>query len=69
VTNNHVTAETRVFAKRLDVEIIADAEWTEFKRVCTTRKIINPNPHRGLMGIVIAHMTRNKAYLNEAVEA
>lgn len=38
ITNNRVTAETRIFAKKLGVEIIADAEWTEIKQVIDSKK-------------------------------
>ena len=39
ITNNRVTAEARIFAKKLGVEIIADAEWTEIKQVIDSKKI------------------------------
>lgn len=67
ITNNRVTAEARVYAKRLGVELIADAEWLEIKQVLQVQKIINPNPHKGLLGILLAHIVRDKDYLNEAV--
>ena len=54
ITNNAVTREARLYAKRLGVEIIADAEWTEIKRVLKDREVTNPNQHRGLMGMMIA---------------
>lgn len=68
VTNNRMTADARVYAKRLGVEVIAEAEWKEIMQVSDTRKIINPNPHKGLMGIIIANITRNREYLIAAVE-
>lgn len=68
ITNNRVTADARIYAKRLGVEIIADAEWLEIKQVYKTKKIINPNPHKGLMGILLAYIVRDKDYLNEAVK-
>ena len=43
-----------MYAKRLGVEIIADAEWTEIKRVVRKKEALNPNIHQGLMGIIIA---------------
>lgn len=52
ITNNHVTAEARIYAKRVGVEIIADAEWQEIEQVYKAKKIINPNPHKGLLGII-----------------
>lgn len=68
VTNNRMTADARVYAKRLGVEVIAEAEWKEIMQVSDTRKIINPNPHKGLMGIIIANITRNREYLISAVQ-
>lgn len=65
ITNNRVTAEARVYAKRLGVEIIGDAEWTEIKQVKDTQKIINPNIHTGLMGLLIAHIVRDRDYLKQ----
>lgn len=63
ITNNRVTAETRIFAKKLGVEIIADAEWTEIKQVIDSKKIANPNVHGGLMGILLAFITSDSGYL------
>ena len=54
ITNNKVTVDARVYAKRLGVEIIADAEWVELKQVFKARKLINPNPHKGMLGIILA---------------
>lgn len=68
ITNNRVTPEARVYAKRLGVEIIADAEWLEFKQVCKTRKIINPNPHNGLLGIMLSRISGDKTYLPEILK-
>ena len=68
ITNNRVTAEARIYAKRLGVEIIGDAEWTEIKHVKDTEKIINPNVHGGLMGILLSFITKDRDYLNEAVK-
>ena len=63
ITNNRVTAEARIFAKKLGVEIIADAEWTEIKQVIDSKKIANPNVHGGLMGILLAFITSDSGYL------
>ena len=63
ITNNRVTAEARIFAKKLGVEIIADAERTEIKQVIDSKKIANPNVHGGLMGILLAFITSDSGYL------
>lgn len=63
ITNNRVTAEARIFAKKLGVEIIADAEWTEIKQVIDSKKIANPNVHGGLMEILLAFITSDSGYL------
>jgi hypothetical protein len=68
ITNNHVTADARVYAKRLGVEIIADAEWLELKQTYKAKRIINPNGHKGLCGILIAHMICDGNYMKKAVE-
>lgn len=59
ITNNAVTREARLYAKRLGVEIIADAEWTEIKQVAKDKKVTNPNQHHGLMGLFISAMLRS----------
>ena len=63
VNGDRVTAEARIFAKKLGVEIIADAEWTEIKQVIDSKKIANPNVHGGLMGILLAFITSDSGYL------
>lgn len=65
VTNNRMTADARVYAKRLGVEVIAEAEWKEIMQVSDTRKIINPNPHKGLMGRLIDN-SKGQRYDGEA---
>lgn len=68
IANNRVTADARVYAKRLGVEIIADAEWMEIRQVFEAKKIINPNVHKGLMGILLANITKDKDYLVETIK-
>lgn len=63
ITNNHVTAEARIYAGRVGVEIIADAEWQEIEQVYKAKKIINPNPHKGLLGIILAFIVQDREYL------
>lgn len=68
ITNNRVTADARVYAKRLGVEIIAEAEWTEIKQVFQAKKVINPNVHHGLLGIIVGAGSRNPDYVIQAVK-
>ena len=68
ITNNRVTADARVYAKRLGVEIIAEAEWTEIKQVFQAKKVINPNVHHGLLGIIIGAGSQNPNYVMQAVK-
>ena len=68
ITNNRVTADARVYAKRLGVEIIADPEWTELRQVFQAKKVINPNVHHGLMGIIVGAGGRNPDYVMQAVK-
>ncbi len=56
ITNNRVTREARLYAKRLGVEIIGDAEWTEIKQVVRDRKATNPNISHGILGIIISQI-------------
>lgn len=71
ITNNAVTREARLYAKRLGVEVIGDAEWTEIKRVFNNKDAVDLNIHRGLMGIIIAKtiQLQDKQAANEYLEA
>lgn len=69
ITNNRVTTEARVYAKRVGVEVIDEPVWEEIKQVYQSKKIISPNEHRGLTGILLAFIARDKEYLNKAVKA
>ena len=69
ITNNRVTAEARVFAKKLGVEIIGDAEWTEIKQVIDAGKVINPNVHIGLMGLLLSFITQDRNYLKSVMKS
>ena len=69
ITNNRVTTEARAYAKKVGVEVIDEQVWMEIKQVFKTKKIINPNEHRGLTGILLAFIARDKEYLNKAVKA
>lgn len=61
ITNNTATTEARLVAKKLKVEIIADAEWTELQQVYNSKRVINH--HQGLMGMIISYMVGNPDYL------
>lgn len=56
ITNNRITREARLYAKRLGVEVIADAEWEEIKRTVRNQCMTNPNTYHGLMGLIIVHI-------------
>ena len=54
ITNNRITREARLYAKRLGVEVIGDGEWKEISQIAKTGQILNPNIHHGLMGLLIS---------------
>lgn len=54
ITNNRITREARLYAKRLGVEVIGDGEWKELSQVAKTGQVLNPNIHHGLFGMIIA---------------
>ena len=65
ITNNEVTFNARTYAKKLGVEIIADAEWDEIKKACVSKKA--KNQHIGLMGIIISSALKSSEYAMQAV--
>ncbi len=74
ITNNRITREARLYAKRLGVELIGDGEWTELKEIARTRQVLNPNIHHGLMGLCVARVLELSgnsdatSYLQSALE-
>ena len=58
ITNNRITREARMYAKRLGVEVIGDGEWKEFRQVIKDGQVINPNTHHGLFGLIISHLLK-----------
>ncbi|WP_409970007.1 restriction endonuclease [Bengtsoniella intestinalis] len=62
ITNNRVTCEARIYAKKLGVEIIADIEWDEIKATHKEGQQISMTQHKGLMGLIIASMLQDKDY-------
>jgi len=69
ITNNRVTTEARVYAKRVGVEVIDEQVWEEIKQVYQSKKIINPNEHRGLTGILLVFIEKDNEYLTKAIKA
>jgi Holliday junction resolvase len=67
ITNNSVTAEARIYAKTVGVEIIADAELREIEQVYKSKKIIN-NKHTGLMGIILSTIVQDNGLLLKSIE-
>lgn len=65
ITNNEVTFNARIYAKKLGVEIIADFEWEEIKETCISKKA--KSQHTGLMGIIISNAIKCPEYAMQAV--
>ena len=68
ITNNRMTAETRVFARRLGVEIIAAAEWKIIYQTTKAKKIIDPNMQSGLLSILLARIVKDNAFLSDTAK-
>ena len=60
ITNNHVSYEARLYAKKLGVEIIRDAEWIELKEAYKNKRIIDPD-RQGLADILIGILSGKKS--------
>jgi HJR/Mrr/RecB family endonuclease len=69
MTNNRVTYDARVYAKRLGVEIIADTEWNEIKRVGTEKRITDPNVRPGMLGIILSLFAQDAKYLSKVLKS
>lgn len=67
VTNNHITPEARMYAKKLGVQIIADLEWEEMNSVYLTKKITNPVQYTGLVGMIIGYFAKDISYFQASV--
>ncbi len=65
ITNNSVTFNARLYAKKVGVEIIADSEWNEIKKACISKKALKQ--HTGLMGIIISSAIKNPEYVRHAI--
>ncbi|MCM1128036.1 MAG: restriction endonuclease [Lachnospiraceae bacterium] len=58
VTNNRMTHEAQLYARKLGVEIIAESQLKELDNLYSTKKLIN-DQHKGLMGIMVGCITEN----------
>lgn len=67
ITNNSITADARIYAKALGVEIIADVELQEIEQVYRSKKLIN-NRHKGLKGIILATIVKDNDLLLNSIE-
>lgn len=65
ITNNEVTFNVRLYAKKLGVEIIADTEWDEIKEACISKK--TKGQHYGLMGTIISSAIKSPEYAIQAM--
>lgn len=65
ITNNKVTFQARLYAERLGVEIIADAEWEKIKEAWNSKKV--DEQYHGLMGIIVARRIKDLEYEQQAV--
>lgn len=61
-TNNTITRNARIYAKKLNVEVIADMEWLEIADIKKTRVVTNRN-HGTLMSIILSLITNNDSLL------
>lgn len=61
-TNNTITRNARLYAKKVGVEVIADMEWREIENVMKTKSVTNSN-HVTLMSIILSLITHNDSLL------
>ena len=62
ITNNSVTYEARIYAKKLGVEIIGDIEKEEMRQVIKTKTLINRNQGK-LLSIMYAIIIHDKTLI------
>lgn len=62
ITNNSISSEARLYAKKLGVEIIADIEWVEIQEVLRTQMVVNRN-HDSLMMIMLSQIVSDKSLI------
>lgn len=66
ITNNRVTAEAKVYAKKMGVEIISELDLNELQLYSKTRHVINTS-HTGLMGILVSILCNDTKYYNNVM--
>lgn len=65
ITNNTMTVEARKYAKKANVEIIADIEWGILHQAYQTGTIIDKSYQSGLMGILISRLIKDENYATQ----
>lgn len=65
ITNNTMTAEARKYAKKANVEIIADIEWGILRQVYETGTMIDKSYQSGLLGILISRLIKDENYTTQ----
>ncbi len=71
ITNNRVTFEARNYAKKLGVEIIADAEWDEiFQAMNGEYRDFEETGivHEGLLGLILSQILKSNSYLQAVIQ-
>lgn len=67
ITNNRVSLEARLYAKKLGVEVIGDAERKEIRETSRTQIIKNPNA-QGLLGIILGACVGDLEFVKRSME-
>ena len=67
ITNNRVSLEARIYAKKLGVEVIGDAEFKEIRDSYKTGSIKNPNA-QGLLAILIGAVAGDLEFVKRSME-
>lgn len=65
-TNNRVSLEARIYAKKLGVEVIGDAEFKEVRDARKTGSIKNPNS-QGLLAIILGACVGDLEYVKRSM--
>lgn len=66
ITNNRVSLEARIYAKKLGVEVIGDAELKELRDSYKAKSIKNPNA-QGLLGIMLGACVGDLEYAKRSM--
>lgn len=67
ITNNRVSVEARIYAKKLGVEVIGDAEFKELQETLRTKSIKNLNA-QGLLAILIGASAGDLEYAKNSMK-